>query len=76
MFFRHIPFLLKVRDVNSFWNWIDSSFLPSVYGKVWHGDGMADNKVFIADFVTLLVGSPMIRQLRVIPGKLLIPLKY
>lgn len=61
-------YFLKVRNDNSFWNWIDNTFLPSVYGESWYNGKEVEEKGFLDGHVTYLMGSPMIRQVRVVPG--------
>ena len=48
---------------------MDDSFLPSLYGEVWYNGNSVRSRGFLSDQVTYLLGSPLIRQLRVVPGR-------
>ena len=48
---------------------MDADFLPSIYGEVWYNGHQTKHKGFLSDYVTYLIGSPRIRQVRVVPCK-------
>lgn len=56
---------LKVTDYKSFFDWLDNTFVESFYGmNLYNGGSYWWSREFTADFQSIPVGAPRLRQLR------------
>ena len=59
----------QIRTVDDYWQWLQSSFVPSIRAQEWYNGAPPRNlSGFIADRNNRLIGWPRMRQLRVKPG--------
>ena len=59
----------QVADIESFWVWLQSGVLPTLYYSTWYNN-MADQEwVIMGNKNSWLVGSPTLRQVRLDSGK-------
>ena len=59
----------QIRTVDDYWQWLQSSFVPSIRAQEWYNGAPPRNlSGFIADRNNRLIGWPRMRQLRVKTG--------
>ena len=60
---------MKVRDVNQWWKWMNSTLLPNVRVQPWYnGDPPYGLRGYLDDRVNRIIGYALVRQIREIPG--------
>lgn len=58
-------FLFQVTDSHRLWGWLRQEFLPNIYSQPWY-NGRKDKKdVYIGNKMSILIGMPWMRQLRI-----------
>ena len=61
--------LLQVTDTHRLWGWMRQEFLPNIYKQPWY-NGIKENKdVYIENKMSILIGMPWMRQLRIKKSK-------
>ena len=60
---------LQVTGRYKLWGWMRQEFLPNIYSHPWY-NGRQEKDVYVENKVSLLVGTPWMRQLRVKKSKL------
>ena len=65
--FELIAFVLRdqVTDSQRLWGWLRKQFLPNVYNQDWYNGLEEQNDVYIANKMSILIGMPWMRQLRI-----------
>ena len=48
--------------------WLRQEFLPNVYHRSWY-NGLQDEDIYIGNKISILIGMPWMRQLRIKRGK-------
>ena len=61
--------LFQVTGRYKLWGWMRQEFLPNIYSHPWY-NGRQEKDVYVENKVSLLVGMPWMRQLRVKKSKL------
>lgn len=65
-------YLLKGRNISSFWNWMRGRLLPALYDTRWYNGWIFEyDEGFLGNRELFMVGMPRLRQIRVKTGKLL-----
>lgn len=59
----------QVGDTQGFWIWMANIFAPGIYATSWYNGDDQNNTAYISDKVSILVGIPRIRQLRIRQGE-------
>ncbi|XP_022810198.1 uncharacterized protein LOC111347198 [Stylophora pistillata] len=54
-----------VSDSQRLWGWLTEKFLPNVYNLNWYNGLKEQNDVYIANKMSILIGMPWMRQLRI-----------
>lgn len=62
----------QVGDFLGFWTWMANIFAPGIYTTNWYNGEDQNNTMHISDKVSILIGMPRIRQLRIRQGKCLV----
>ena len=62
----------QVGDFVGFWTWMANIFAPGIYTTNWYNGEDHNNTMHISDKVSILIGMPRIRQLRIRQGKCLV----
>ncbi|KAL9954039.1 hypothetical protein ACROYT_G041527 [Oculina patagonica] len=55
----------KVTDSHRLWSWLTQQFLPNIYNQPWYNGLEESNDVYIENKMSILVGMPWMRQLRI-----------
>ena len=58
-------FRVKVTDSRRLSRWLAEKFLPNVYNQDWYNGLEEPNDVYIANKMSILIGMPWMRQLRI-----------
>lgn len=59
----------QVIDSRSLWGWLRQEFLPNIYNQPWYNGLKEKNEMYIGNKISVLIGMPWIRQLRVKKSK-------
>lgn len=59
----------KVTDSNELWGWLRQEFLPNIYNQAWYNGLKEKEDVYIANKMSILIGMPSMRQLRIKKSK-------
>ena len=59
-------FGVKVTDSRRLSRWLAEKFLPNVYNQDWYNGLEEPNDVYIANKMSILIGMPWMRQLRIL----------
>ena len=61
--------LLQAKDPRIFWTWLNRQFVNGIYAGKWYNDEKVKEQEYIGDKMSILLGVPRLRQLRVQKGK-------
>ena len=65
-------FIFQVTDSNRLWGWLRQEFIPNIYNQTWYNGLKEENDVYIGNKMSMLIGMPWMRQLRVKKSKRLV----
>ena len=61
--------LAKAEDPRYFWKWLDVEFVEGVYVSDWYNNDKIKQQEYIGNKMSVLLGMPRLRQLRIQKGK-------
>ena len=59
----------KVTDPSELWGWLRREFLPNIYNRAWYNGLKDEADVYIANKMSIMIGMPSMRQLRIKKSK-------
>lgn len=59
----------EVNDPNKLWGWLRQEFLPNIYNRAWYNGLKEEVDVYIANKMSIMLGMPSMRQLRIRKSK-------
>ena len=65
-----LVFSFQVTDTHRLWGWLRQEFLPHIYNQKWYNGREENNDVYITNKMSILIGMPWMRQLRIKKSKL------
>lgn len=69
----NVSSIFQVTDTHRLWGWMRQGFLPNIYSQPWY-NGLKDEKdVYIENKMSILIGMPWMRQLRIRKSKHSLP---
>ena len=60
--------LKKVKQIDDVWDWTETYFLKALSSKTWYNGRDTNFNKFLFDYSSMVIGSPILRQLRVKNG--------
>ena len=64
-------FLFQVSGIRKLWGWMRQEFLPKFYSQPWYNGAKENDDVYIENKMSILIGMPWMRQLRIKKSKCL-----
>ena len=61
--------LIQVKNNTMYWWWLQRVFIPGVFSGIWYNGQKENQKIYIGNKRSLLIGMARIRQLRVRSSK-------
>lgn len=64
-----ITFSFQVTNYRSLWIWLRQKLMPTMYNRPWYNGFEEKNEMYIGNKMSILIGMPWMRQLRVKKSK-------
>lgn len=61
-------YLLQVKNTSGLWKWLDDVVIPVVYAGEWYNGQKEPITVYTGNKLSILLGMPRLRQLRIKKG--------
>ena len=60
---------LQAKDPRYFWKWLDGQFVNGIYATEWYNKEKVTEQEYIDNKMSILLGMPRLRQLRIQKSK-------